>query len=59
MSASNTGLCPHCEGLSIRLENLGRDAIVDYYRCSGCAYVWSRSRFEPEPVNGLTIKKKS
>ena len=59
MSAPNTGLCPQCQGLSIRLENLSREAIVDYYRCSGCAYVWSRSRHEPEPVDGLTTKGKS
>jgi hypothetical protein len=39
--ATSSSPCPHCQGLSIWLENLSQESYVDYYRCSKCSLVWN------------------
>jgi hypothetical protein len=51
-----TSPCPHCQGLSLWLENLSREAIVDYYRCSKCSYVWSVSKDGTGSMTAIAVK---
>ena len=48
--------CPHCQGLSVWLEDLSLDAYVDYYRCFTCAYVWNVPKDKCEPITEVTVK---
>ena len=39
--------CPECKQDGHWLEDISRDALVNYYRCDGCGCVWNVRKDDP------------
>lgn len=48
--------CPHCGAVPRHMEDVSKDAMVDYYICPACRHIWHVSKAQPDgPQVAVTV----